>query len=117
MLSDVAEFVVQGKTLAGEKFEPADWAEQLRDSLSGMGSEKNLDYSAYVRPVMSEGIKCLIVRVSLEKANMQAFKLIKQYIADHRLMVRAGRGSRDSEDADKILPVGKDRRDPNRNQW
>ena len=117
MLSDVAEFVVQGKTLEGKTFEPADWAEQLRNSLSGMGSEKNLDYSAYVRPVMSEGIKCLIVRVSLEKSNKQAFKLIKQYIADHHLMVRAGRGSRDSDETVKTLPVGKDRRDPNRNQW
>ena len=117
MLSDIAEFVVQGKTLEGKTFEPADWAEQLRDSLSGMGLENNLDYSTYLRPVLSEGIKCLIVRTSLEEANLPAFKLIKQYIADHRLMVRAGRGSRDSEGTDKTLPGGRDRRDPNRNRW
>ena len=117
MQSEVAEFVVQGITLEGKTFEPADWAERLRDSLSSMGHDKNLNYSSYVRPVLSEGIKCLVVRTSLEAANIQAFKLIKHYIADNRLMVRAGRGSRDSEGAAHILPAGKERRDPNRNQW
>ena len=117
MLSDVAELVVQGITLEGETFEPADWAERLRDSLSSMGLAKNQNYSSYVRPVLSEGIKCLVVRTSLEAASIQAFKLIKQYIADNRLMVRAGRGSRDSEGAAHILPAGKERRDPSRNQW
>lgn len=117
MQSDVAEFVVQGITLEGKIFEPADWAERLRDSLSTMGHDNNLNYSSYVRPVLSEGIKCLVVRTSLETANIQSFKLIKKYIADHRLMVRAGRGSRDSEGAAHALPAGRERRNPNRNQW
>ena len=117
MLSDVAEFVVQGITLEGEIFTPEDWAEGLRDSLSSMGQAKNLNFSSYVRPVLSERIKCLVVRVSLETANIQAFQLIKQYIADHHLRVRAGRGSRDSEGAAHALPAGRERRDQRRNKW
>ena len=58
-----------------------------------------------------------MVRIALKNVNPEAFGIIKRYISDNGLMVRAGRGSRDSEGAAHILPVGKERRDPNRNQW
>ena len=117
MLSDVAEFVVQGITLEGKIFEPQDWAENLCDALSRMDKIKNLNCSSYVRPIISNGIRCLVVRSSLQTAHIAAFEHIKQFIADHRLLVRAGRGSRDSEVVEKLLPAGKERRDPNRNKW
>ena len=117
MLSDVAEFVVQGITMEGTIFEPQDWAENLRDTLFEMDENKNLNCSSYVRPITSNDMKCLIVRNSLQTAHPYAFEHIKQYIADHHLVVRAGRGSRDSEVVEKLLPAGKERRDPNRNKW
>lgn len=117
MLSDVAEFVVQGITVEGKIFEPQDWAENLRDALSRMDGSNNLDCASYVRPLVSNGIRCMLVRSSLQTAHIAAFEHIKQYIADHRLLVRAGRGSRDSEVVEKLLPAGKERRDPNRNKW
>ena len=92
MLSDVAEFVVQGITMEGTIFEPQDWAENLRDTLFEMDENKNLNCSSYVRPITSNGMKCLIVRSSLQTAHLHAFEHIKQYIADHHLVVRAGRG-------------------------
>ena len=117
MLSDVAEFVVQGLTLEGEIFEPADWAERLRDTLSAVGSGGSMDCAAYVRPVISAGDVSLVVRISLKEANPQAFELIKKYISDHGLMVRAGRGSRDAEATGKYLAMGRERRDSSRNKW
>ncbi len=95
MLSDVVEFVVQGSTLEGEIFEPADWAERLRDTLPAVGSGGSMDCSAYVRLVKSAGDVFLVVRISLKEANPQAFELIKKYISDHGLMVRSGRDSCD----------------------
>ena len=117
MLSDVAEFVVQGITVEGEIFEPADWAERLRDSLPKVGPHGAADYSAYVRPDIIEGDVSLVVRIALKNVYPEAFSIIKRYISDNGLMVRAGRGSRDSEGTGKYLAFSKDRRDPRRNNW
>ena len=117
MLSEVAEFVVQGITAEGEIFQPPDWAERLCDKLAQMGADGSKAYPLYARPVMSEGIRSLVVRASLQKDNIQAFELIKQFISGNRLMVRTGRGSRDAEDNGTQPPVGRERRDPNRNNW
>ena len=117
MLSDVAEFVVQGITVEGEIFEPADWAERLRDSLPKTGPNGAMDYSAYVRADIIEGDVSLVVRIALKNVHPEAFSIIKRYISDNGLMVRAGRGSRDSEGTGKYLAFGKDRRDPRRNNW
>ena len=117
MLSEVAEFVVQGITAEGEVFRPPDWAERLCDKLSRAGADGRKAYPSYVRPVISEGIRSLVVRASLQKDNVQAFELIKQFIAENRLVVRSGRGSRDAETTGPHPPVGRERRDPNRNNW
>ena len=55
MLSDVAEFVVQGITVEGEIFEPAAWAERLRKSLPQAGLHGSMDYLPYVRTDIIEG--------------------------------------------------------------
>ena len=117
MLSEVAEFVVQGITAEGEVFQPPDWAERLCDKLVQAGTDGCKAYPSYVRPVLSGGIRSLVVRASLQKDNAQAFGLIKQFIAEYHLMVRSGRGSRDAESTLSQPPFGKERRDPNRNNW
>ena len=117
MLSDIAEFVVQGLTVEGEIFEPADWAERLRDSLPKMAADGVADYSKYVRPEVIEGEVSLVVRIALKNVYPEAFAIIKRYISDSGLMVRAGRGSRDSEGTGKYPAFNKDRRDPRRNKW
>ena len=117
MQSTVAEFVVQGITLEGEVLEPASWAERLRDSLPKVASCEGMDLSDYVRPIISEGDVSLVVRIVLKDVNPQAFEMIKKFIFDNGLMVRAGRGSRDAEEAVRHLPAGKERRNPSRNDW
>ncbi|MDO8413973.1 MAG: DUF3579 domain-containing protein [Gallionellaceae bacterium] len=116
MLSAAAEFVIQGITLEGEVFQPVDWAERLCATLPP-APDQRVDYSSFVRPMMIGGVKSLIVRIALKEANTPAFNLIKQYIADHHLLVRAGRGSRDADPDRAKPPVAHERRDPNRNNW
>lgn len=117
MLSDSAEFVIKGITVEGEVFQPADWAERLCDSLARTGADGRKTYSSYVRPMVTEGIKSVLVRVALQKADPGAFDMIKRYIAENRLMVRSGRGSRDAEATGAHPAISKERRDPNRNNW
>lgn len=117
MLSDVAEFVVQGVTVEGEILQPADWLKQLFESLSRIEKVSCKTYSDYTRPVLRDGIKSLVVRASLQEADPDAFELIKQFIAENHLVIRFGRGSRDAESTGPYTAIGKDRRDPTRNIW
>ena len=117
MLSDAAEFVIKGITVEGDVFQPADWAERLCDSLARTGADGRKIYSSYVHPVASEGIKCVVVRVILQKDDPGIFDMIKRYITENRLMVRSGRGSRDAENTGPLPVIGKERRDPSRNNW
>jgi hypothetical protein len=115
MLPGVAEFVVHGVTIDGEVFRQADWAQHLCNKIATSGPE-GLLYSSYVRPVMVDGVMSVVVRVSLELVDEKAFEMIKQYVAEHRLQVRAGRGSRDAEE-NEPLEMGQERRSPANNDW
>ena len=117
MLSEVAEFVVQGITVERDVFQPPDWAERLCDRLTRTGASGVNIYPDYVRPIITGGVNSLVVRTSLQKDNAQAFDLIKQFIAEHRLVVRSGRGSRDAENTGPLPVIGKERRDSSRNNW
>lgn len=117
MLSEAAEFVIQGTTLEGDAFQPTDWAECLCDSLAKTGVDGRKTYSSYVRPVVTDGIKSVVVQVALQEANPEAFDMIKRYIAENRLMVRSGRGSRDAEASGPLPVMCKERRDPSRKIW
>lgn len=117
MLSETAEFVIQGVTVDGGIFQPADWAERLCDSLARTGADGLKTCSSYVRPVVTEGIKSVVVRVALQKDDPEVFDMIKRYIAENRLMVRSGRGSRDAEATGPHPSISRERRDPSRNIW
>lgn len=116
ILSEVAEFVVQGITVDEEVFQPLDWAERLCDMLSQTQADGRTVYSAYMRPMMIGGVKSVVVRTSLKKVDAQAFEMITQFVTSNKLKVRAGRGSRDAEGTGKY-PVYGERRDPSRNNW
>lgn len=117
MLPGVAEFVVQGITVEGEVFQHPDWAEQLCGMLGTTGPDGRLLYSSYVRPEMVDGVKSVVVRVALQVVDEKAFERIKQFVAEHRLQVRAGRGSRDAEQTGKYPVFDPERRDPRNNPW
>lgn len=117
MLSEVAEFVIQGITVEGEIFQPPDWVERLCDMLSNAAADGSKACPEYVRPIMINGVHSVVVQVLLQKANPHAFGLVKQFIAENRLVVRSGRGSRDAEAAEPLPFSGKERRDPSHNIW
>ena len=117
MLPEVAEFVIHGVTAEGAIFQPEDWAERLCNLTARAGSDGRRMYSSYIHPVVTDGIISVVVRVALQKADPEMFEMIKRYIAENRLMVRSGRGSRDAEASGPLPAMGKERRDPSRNNW
>jgi hypothetical protein len=117
MLPEVAEFVIQGITVDGDVFQSPDWSVQLCNMLGTTGSDGRLLYSSYIRPVMIEGVASVVVRNSLKLVDEKAFQLIKQFVADNGLQVRAGRGSRDAEETGLHPVIGQERRVPKNNGW
>jgi hypothetical protein len=47
----------------------------------------------------------------------KAFEMINQFVAEHRLQVRAGRGSRDAEATGKHPVFVEERRSSKNNDW
>jgi hypothetical protein len=111
----LAEFVVQGRTTEGNVFQPGDWAEQLLGRLAG--GRPAVTYASYLRAEVIDGIKSLVVRSALKEVNPGAFNLIRQFVADNHLMVRAGRGVIDAEGSGPHRAIDQERRDPKRNAW
>ncbi len=117
MITQQDEWVILGLTLDGETFAVPDWAEQMCDSLARTGGDGRKTYSSYIRPVVSDGVKCVVVRASLQGADAQAFEMLKRYVAENRLKVRSGRNIRAAEAAGPLPVSGIERRDPRRNIW
>jgi len=57
----IVEFVIQGVTLEGKPFRPSDWAERLCGVMSAFGGDHRMQYSPYVHPVTTAGIRCVVV--------------------------------------------------------
>ncbi len=59
-----------------------------------------MEYSPYVQPINSAGVKCVVVSIALEELEPMAYKFLLNFAKDNELQVRPGRlGKRDEEDA------------------
>jgi hypothetical protein len=117
MLPGVGEFVVQGITVDGEVFQQSGWAGKLCNLPEISGTDGRPHCSSYVRPVVVNGVVSVVVRESLETVDPKAFAAIKQFVAENRLQVRAGRGSRDAEVTGAYPVYDPERRSPKNNNW
>jgi Protein of unknown function (DUF3579) len=92
MSSRSDEFVITGVTLAGKAFRPSDWAERLCGVMSAFGSGGRMQYSPYVFPITSAGVKCVVVDVRLKDIEPMAYSFLMNFAKDNELQVRQGRG-------------------------
>jgi hypothetical protein len=114
MIKQQDEWVILGLTLDGETFAVPDWVERLCDSLARTGEDGRKTYSSYIHPIISDGLKCVEVRASLQGANALMFDKLKQYVSENRLMMRSGHNSRGTKAVGSPPVIGKERRDPRR---
>jgi hypothetical protein len=117
MLPGVAEFVIQGITIDGQVFQSPEWAQQLCNMFGTTCPDGNSQYSSFMHPVMINGVAAVVVRNALQVVAEKAFASIKQFVAENRLQVRAGRGSRDAEITGKHPVFVQERRAPKNNNW
>lgn len=109
MSTEPDEFVIRGVTTSGKTFRPSDWAERLCGVMSAFGRERHLEYSPYVQPVNSGGVKCVVVSKALQDIEPMAYNFLLNFAKDNELEVRPGRapnrglgasGARDGSDPD-----------------
>ena len=100
------ELVIQGLTDSGERFRPSDWAERLCGMMSVFGEDRHLSYSPYLKPVMADGLSCVVVDGRLRSVDAAAFEFLLGFARDNELRMRPGRGAQ----TEPTIPVAKERR-------
>jgi len=98
MSAQTDEFVIKGVTLGGKPFRPGDWAERLCGVMSAFGSDGRMQYSPYVHPITSAGVKCVVVDLRLRDIEPMAYQFLVSFAKDNELEVRPGRGVKRPEE-------------------
>jgi hypothetical protein len=87
------EFFIQGVTSDGRQFRPSDWAERLcgvmacfRPEGSG-GRNAHLQYSPYVRPVLLNGVRSVVVNEDLRQIEPLAYHFVVNFAKDNDLQI------------------------------
>lgn len=87
------EFFIQGITSDGRQFRPSDWAERLcgvmacfRPEGSG-GRNAHLQYSPYVRPVLLNGVRSVVVNEDLRQIEPLAYHFVVNFAKDNDLQI------------------------------
>jgi hypothetical protein len=79
--------VIQGVTVSGRAFRPSDWAERLCGVMSTFGGDQQMRYSPFVRPVMLDGVRCVVVEPSLQQTEPRAYRFLMDFANDNELAV------------------------------
>jgi hypothetical protein len=85
------EFIIIGITESGTTFRPSDWAERLCGVMSLFGEDQRISYSPFVRPIVSAGVRCVVVDRRLEALRPEAFEFLVGFARDNELRLREGR--------------------------
>ncbi len=91
MLEDALEIVIVGMTPSGQEFRPSDWAERLCGLMSVFGEDRHLSYSPFLKPVLSAGVRCVVVDREIERIDPTAYNFLLGFARDNELTLRAGR--------------------------
>ncbi len=91
MFDESKEIIIQGTTEAGKPFRPSDWAKRLCGMMSVFGAEKKVSYSPFLKPITSDGVRCVVVDKGLETSDPVAFGFLMNFANDNELKLRPGR--------------------------
>ena len=100
MTAEAPELVIRGMTHEGKPFRPSDWADRLCGVMSAFGSDGRMQYSPYVQPVTSAGIRCVVVDKRLKDIEPMAYNFLLNFARDNELQTRPGRGAGREDDGE-----------------
>ncbi len=79
--------IIQGITQNGRAFRPSDWAERLCGIMSTFGGDNQMRYSPHVRPVMLDGVRCVVVEPELTAVEPRAYRFLLDFANDNELVI------------------------------
>jgi hypothetical protein len=82
-----SQLIIRGITSSGHTFRPSDWAERLAGILSTFGLDSRINYSPFVHPITSNGVKCIVVDTKLEQLDGRAWNFVLGFARDNDLVV------------------------------
>ncbi|MBY0556765.1 MAG: DUF3579 domain-containing protein [Burkholderiaceae bacterium] len=87
-------FFIIGRTSNGRQFRPSDWAERLCGVMAcfkpegfGGGRDSHLQFSPYVRPVVLDGVKSVVVNGKLRDLEPMAYHFVISFAKDNDLQM------------------------------
>ena len=87
----IREFFIHGLTSDGKQFRPSDWAERLCGAMScfrpDVGRNAHLIYSPYVRPLLLNGVRSVVVNEALREIEPLAFHFVLSFAKDNDLQI------------------------------
>jgi hypothetical protein len=88
------EFYIKGVTSDGRQFRPSDWSERLCGAMSCFspdgGKNAHLRYSPYVRPILIDGVRSVVVNSALKEIEPLAFHFVLSFAKDNDLQIIEG---------------------------
>ncbi|MDO5687159.1 MAG: GNAT family N-acetyltransferase [Neisseria sp.] len=84
------DIIIQGITNKGKIFRPSDWSERLSGILSSFDQDHRLAYHSYVRPLLINQVRCVVVDKNLEQLNPAMFRFLTDFAGDNDLRVCDG---------------------------
>ena len=79
--------IIQGITTNGRAFRPSDWAERLCGIMSTFARDQQMRYSPFVRPMMLDGVRCVVVDAQLADVEPRAYRFLLDFAKDNELTV------------------------------
>jgi len=86
-LMENARIIIQGITTNGRAFRPSDWAERLCGIMSTFARDQQMRYSPFVRPMMLDGVRCVIVDAALADVEPRAYRFMLDFAKDNELII------------------------------
>ena len=85
------EFFILGLTNQGKQFRPSDWSERLSGAMSCFRPDNcrqsHLHYSRYVRPILIDGIRSVVVDHALREIEPLAYHFVLDFAKDNDLQI------------------------------
>jgi len=81
------KLIIQGVTKSGRAFRPSDWAERLCGAMSVFGTNQQIRYSQHVRPIMMDGVRCVVLEGKLAQLEPRAYRFMLDFAQDNELNI------------------------------
>lgn len=81
------QIVIMGKTQAGDKFRPSDWAQRLTVAIATIGPKKKVIYNPHVHTSLREGVPAVVIDPVLREKNEMLFEFLIHFAQGNKLEV------------------------------